>query len=275
LTTIPGIPTIDANGIRIYYERRGDGPRLLFLNGSGSTLASSAMLIAPFAERFDVLAHDQRGLGNTDIPPGPYSMADYAADAIALLDAVGWDHCRVFGVSFGGMVAQELAVTVPERVERMVLCCTSPGGAGGASYPLHELADVPAGRRAEIGTRLLDSRFDAEWLEAHPGDRALAEMMAARRGASTKTPEQIRGETEQLYARAAHDVSDRLGAVTCPTLVACGLYDGIAPVANGAAIAARLPDADLRSYEGGHAFFAQDRRAFADIFEFLARPSPE
>ncbi len=70
-------------------------------------------------------------------------MADYAADALALLDAVGWDTCRVVGVSFGGMVAQELAVTAPERVERLALCCTSPGGVGGASYPLQELAALP------------------------------------------------------------------------------------------------------------------------------------
>ena len=111
----------------------------MFLNGSGSTLETSALLIKPFTERFDVAAHDQRGLGRTSIPPGPYTMADYAADAAALLDHLGWDRCRVVGVSFGGMVAQELAVTAPDRVERLALCCTSPGGAGGASYPLHEL----------------------------------------------------------------------------------------------------------------------------------------
>ena len=74
-------------------------------------------------------------------------MADYAADAAALLDHVGWDTCRVVGVSFGGMVAQELAVTSPERVERLALLCTSPGGASGASYPLHELAALPTDER--------------------------------------------------------------------------------------------------------------------------------
>jgi len=110
------IPTVTANGIELFYERKGDGPRLLFLNGSGATLETSALLISPFTHRFDVVAHDQRGLGRTAIPPGPYAMADYAADAIALLDAVGWDRCRVVGISFGGMVAQELAVTVPDRI---------------------------------------------------------------------------------------------------------------------------------------------------------------
>src|SRR3954465_1334279 len=191
------MPTIAANGIDIYSERSGDGPRLLFLNGSGSTLATSALLLKPFTERFDVAAHDQRGLGQTSIPAGPYSMADYAADATALLDHLGWDSCRVFGVSFGGMVAQELAVTAPERVERLALCCTSPGGSGGASYPLHELASLSGGERADIGTRLLDTRFDAEWLATHPGDRGLAEVMAARRADSDKRADELRGETEQ------------------------------------------------------------------------------
>ena len=117
------------------------------------------MLIQPFTQHFDVAAHDQRGLGRTSIPPGPYTMADYAADACALLDHLEWTSCRVIGVSFGGMVAQELAVTVPDRVERLALCCTSPGGAGGASYPLHELADAPARRTPGRGTQLLDTRF--------------------------------------------------------------------------------------------------------------------
>jgi pimeloyl-ACP methyl ester carboxylesterase len=266
-----GIPTVSANGIDVYYERRGDGPRLLFLNGSGSTLATSALLIAPFAQGFDVVAHDQRGLGKTEIPPGPYSMADYAADALALMDEVGWAQCRVVGVSFGGMVAQELAVTAPERVERLALCCTSPGGAGGASYPLQELAELSAAERAARSVELLDTRFDDDWLASHPADRGLAEMMAARRSNPAEGSEARRGETEQLAARSRHDVTDRLHRISCPTLVAGGRYDGIAPVANSEAIAARVPGADLRLYEGGHAFFAQDTHALPEIIEFLAR----
>ena len=262
------MPSVAANGIDIYYERSGDGPRLLFLNGSGSTLATSALLIKPFAQRFDVAAHDQRGLGETSIPPGPYTMADYAADATALLDHLGWDSCRVFGVSFGGMVAQELAVTSPERVERLVLSCTSPGGAGGASYPLHELEHLPEKERAAKAVQLLDTRFDRQWLAEHPNDRALVEMMAARRS-GTQTDDQLRGQAEQLRARAHHDVCDRLHRITCPTLVASGRYDGIAPLPNGEFIAAHVPHSELRIYEGGHAFFAQDPKALPEILDFL------
>lgn len=262
--------TAHLNGIDVYYERSGAGPRLLYLNGSGATLATTGLLLAPFAGSFDLVAHDQRGLGRTSVPPGPYAMADYAADALALLDHLGWDTCRIAGISFGGMVAQELAVTAPERVERLALLCTSPGGAGGSSYPLHELPDLDRAERARIAPLILDTRFTPEWLAAHDGDRGLAELMASR-GEVEKADEVRRGEAEQLEARRHHDVWDRLPRITCPTLVAAGRYDGIAPLPNSEGIAARIPGANLRVYEGGHAFFAQDRAAFPDVIEFLAR----
>ena len=116
--------------------------------------------------------------------------------------------------------------------------------------------------------RILDTRFDAEWLANHPVDRAIAEMMAARDDV-VRTDEQRRGEQAQLEARSHHDVADRLGRITCPTLVASGRYDGIAPPANGQAIADRIPGAELRLYEGGHAFFAQDPTALPDVLDFL------
>ena len=266
------MPVAEVNGIEINHLRRGEGQRLLFLNGSGSTLAGVGFLLKPFFQRFDLVAHDQRGLGLTSVPPGPYAMADYAADALGLMDHLGWDSCRVVGISFGGMVAQELAVTAPDRVERLALLCTSPGGAGGSSYPLHELVDLDPEARRAIATTLLDTRFTPEYLAEHDDARGLAELMAAR-SEGDKTPEQRRGEHEQLMARRGHDVMDRLGAITSPTLVACGRYDGIAPLANGEAIAEAVTGAELRIYEGGHAFFAQDAAAFDEVIEFLAAGS--
>jgi 3-oxoadipate enol-lactonase len=262
------VETINANGITIAYERAGSGKRLLFFGGSGSTLSSNKLLIDVFASKFDVVCHDQRGLGSTSVPPGPYSMADYANDAAALLDHLGWRTCRVAGISFGGMVAQEFAVTWPERVERLALLCTSPGGEGRASYPLHELEQLPEAEQLAVGLRILDTRFTPEWLADHPSDERLVEMMAERR-TGAKDPETARGEREQLHARRFHDVYDRLPAITCPTLVAGGRYDGIAPPANAEAIAAQIPHAELRFYDGGHAFFAQDPTAFGDVFAFL------
>ena len=112
-----------SDGIDLYYERSGRGPRLLFLNGSGSTIEGSGLLLRAFSGPFDAVAWDYRGMGRSGSPPGPYEMAECARDAQAVLDAVGWDTARVLGISFGGMVAQELARhrTAAHRAARPVV----------------------------------------------------------------------------------------------------------------------------------------------------------
>ena len=252
------------NGIDIAIEREGlapgKGPRLLLLNGSGMTMASGAILRQPLAGSFDIVTFDYRGIGESTIPDGPFTMADCAADALAVMDHVGWKTCRVVGISFGGMVAQELAVTAPERVERLALLCTSAGGAGGSSFPLHAQAPTP---------EVLDTRFTPDWLAEHPGDAALVDALA-KRVLVEKDAETIRGEQSQLAARSHHDVWDRLSAITAPTFVGGGRFDGLAPFVNSEAIASRIGGAELHGYDGGHAFFVQDASAFPEVVAFLA-----
>lgn len=262
------VPMFERPEISINYEISGSGPRVLFFNGSGATLKSTALLISALAKTCTVLAHDQRGLGETSIPEGPYTMAQFAEDGAALLDHVGWETCAVVGISFGGMVAQEFAVSYPQRVEKLVLLCTSPGGDGGSSYPLHELGSLPTDERAARITTLTDNRFTPEWLATHPDDAAMV-AMRNEQAAVPKSKETIKGEILQLGARIGHDVCDRLHRVTAPTFVTAGRYDGIAPVSNSEEIVRRLPDATLSIYEGGHIFTAQDRRAIEDIRTFL------
>lgn len=252
----------------MYYEFFGTGRPVLFFNGSGATLESSSLLIAALASHCQVLAHDQRGLGRTSIPPGPYTMAQYAYDGAALLDYVGWERCAVVGISFGGMVAQEFAATWPERVQKLVLMCTSAGGEAGSSYPLHELGSLSVDERNKRITELTDTRFTPEWLATHPRDARMMSMRAEQ-AAKPKSDEVLRGESLQLRARIGHDVSDRLHRITAPTLITAGRFDGIAPIANSQEIALRIPSAELRIYDGGHLFTAQDPNALADIGQFL------
>jgi len=269
------MPLVATTGTDVYYERAGHGPRLLFILGSSSTIDGSRLLLDQFVPRFDLVVHDHRGMGRSGPASGSYGMAECAADALSVMDDVGWGAARVVGLSFGGMVAQELAVTEPSRVDVLALLCTSAGGAGGSSYPLHELEALPTEDRNVALRQLMDTRFDDEWLASHPGDRRLLQLLAGGDdGLAGPGGQGARGVTEQLRARSQHDVWDRLGAITCPTLVACGRYDGIAPPGNSRAIASRVEHAELRIYDGGHPFIAQDPRSIPEIIGFLSGSTP-
>jgi 3-oxoadipate enol-lactonase len=264
------MPTASLNGLNFHFERAGSGPPLLFISGTGGDLRVQPNVFAsPLAKAFDLVAYDQRGLGRTDKPDVPYSMAQYADDADALLDSVGWDQAAVIGVSFGGMVAQELVLRHPQKVKRLVLACTSPGGGGGASFPFHEIEHLKGEARARHLIPISDTRRDAAWAAANPAEyEKLVELSAADPFAGE--PGRAEGARRQLEARDRHDTWDRLGQIACPVLIAAGRYDGIALPATQEKMAAAIPGAELRWYEGGHLFMLQDRAAYREISAFLA-----
>jgi len=262
---------VQVGALGIHYRRDGRGERLLFISGTGSDLRTTPSVFdSPLARGFDLLAYDQRGLGQTDKPAGPYSMVDYADDAAGLLDVLGWDSALIVGVSFGGMVAQEFALRHAQKVKRLVLACTSAGGAGGASYPLQELAPLPFEERFARQLSISDTRQTPEWQRANPA--AVARMLGWARAAQelgADDPDRARGAALQLQARARHDTWERLARLNMPVLLCAGRFDGIAPLANMQGMAGRIPGADLRVYEGGHLFLLQDRRAYPDIIAWL------
>jgi 3-oxoadipate enol-lactonase len=263
------MPKARIGDIDIWWERMGAGPPLLFISGTGGDLRlRPGVLDGPYVKAFDVLAYDQRGLGQSGKPPGPYSMAAYADDAAALMAHFGWATARVLGVSFGGMVAQELALRHPGRVERLVLACTSPGGAGGASFAFHELGHLDREARARFLIPISDTRRDAAWAAANPD---LQDQLVAMAVADpfAGEPGHAEGARLQLEARADHDCWDRLDKIACPVLIAAGLYDGIARPDTQRNMAARIPGAKLRFFEGGHLFMLQDRAANQAIIAFL------
>jgi len=265
------MPFIDVRDIRMYYEIHGRGPHLLFFNGTGGDLRSKPGIFdSPLAEQFEILAHDQRGLGQTDRPDIPYIMADYAMDADALLEAVGWDGCHVLGISFGGMVAQEFALRYRHRIQRLVLACTSSGGAGGDSYPLHEFGNLSPRERALRVIPIRDMRCDAAWQAAHPVQfQELVDQYVKGLMVGADEPGRKIGARHQLEARIGHNVYDRLPNLQMPVFICGGRYDGISPVANLEAIHKQVPQARLQLFDGGHLFFLQDPRAFERIAAFL------
>lgn len=265
------MPSIAVRDLQMYYEIRGVGPRLLFISGTGGDLRRSPNAFdSPLSTHFEVLAYDQRGLGRTDKPDVPYTMADYADDANALLDAVGWDRCMVMGVSFGGMVAQEFALRYLQRVERLILTCTSSGGQGGASYPLHEFAGLSVEDWVRRVVELVDVRRDASWQAANPAEfQALVDETLVGMQIGVDEPGHAMGARRQIEARKDHDTYDRLSTLDMPVFIAGGRYDGIAEVSNQHAMLQQIPSAQMELFEGGHLFFMQDPRAYECMIAFL------
>jgi 3-oxoadipate enol-lactonase len=260
---------IVANGLNLWCETRGDGPPLLIISGTGGDLRRKpGLLDGPLSRHFSCASYDQRGLGQSDKPDGPYTMADYADDAAAVLDALGWDTAHVMGVSFGGMVALNLAVRHPHRIRKLVLCCTSPGGEGGASYPLHELIDWSPQSRARHMIGISDLRRDEAWATAN------SEAFEALVAMASDDPwadeiDRKKGADLQLLARKNHNVWKELPSLTMPTLICGGLHDGMAPVITQRRMAERMPNARLSLFEGGHLFLIEDRKAYGEVLAFL------
>ena len=263
------MPLARLDDLDFYYERFGSGAPLLFISGSGGDLRVKPNVFeGPLPKHFDSLAYDQRGFGQSAKPDLPYTMADYADDAARLLDFVGWEAPHVIGVSFGGMVALEFVLRHPTRVKKLVLCCTSPGGEGGASFPFHEIERMSRDERARHMIPISDTRRDAAWARANPEQYAQFVTMAAAEPYADE-PGHTMGAHRQFEARAKHDTWDRLPRIDCPVMIAAGRYDGIAPPDRQKKMISRIRGADLRFFEGGHLFLIQDRSAFPAIIEFL------
>ncbi len=263
------MPFAKLNGLDVYYERSGTGVPLLFISGSGGDLRMKpSVMDGPLPKHFDTLAYDQRGLGQTSKPDIDYTMADYADDAAALLDVIGWKRPHVVGVSFGGMVALEFVLRHPARVNRLVLACTSPGGNGGASFPFHDIEHMSREERARHMIPISDTRRDAAWAASHPDEYRMFVALAAADPYADE-PGRAMGYRRQLEARAKHDTWDRLGRIERPVMIAAGKYDGIALPQTQHNLASRIPHAQLSFFEGGHLFMLQDRAAMPAMIAFL------
>ena len=150
------------------------------------------------------------------------------------------------------------------------MACTSSGGEGKPSYPLHELQELPAEERALRSIELSDVRRDAAWRRANPKQAAAAlAFMQARAAAGADEPGREQGFRLQLEARSGHDTWERLPGLPMPVYICGGRHDGIAPPANQYAMAAQIPNAQLELFDGGHLFLMQDAGALPKIAGFL------
>jgi len=255
-------------GVWLSWRAYGEGEPVLMIMGYMGSSKAWFRLLPHVSREHRAIVFDNRGTGDSDRPPGLWSMDDLARDALAVLDAAGHDSAHVLGVSMGGMVAQHLALDHPERVRTLTLCCTQPGGRGGAP-PWRMLASIALrpllgpGATFPIVAPLLYSertrrdrrdrlREDLEmrWQERTPAASALS----------------------QSAAIARHDTRARLAELSMPVLVLHGTEDALIPASAARELASLIPRARLVLVPGaGHviATDAEDETASA-LLDFLA-----
>lgn len=262
---------VDLDTHKLFYKIKGTGPRVIMVTGTNSdTRHAPSIYDVPGIENFEVLNFDHRGMGQSSTTTTPPEMVDYGADIARLMDHIGWDQAAVIGVSFGGMVAQQFATRHAERLSCLILCCTSSGGAGGSSYPLHELSDLSAEEYAAFIMTKMNLEHTAEWQKDHP-EKAQKTYEFYLQGAkgSHSTPEKLAAMKRQFAARARHDVYEQLKSFNKPTLIACGEDDGVAPVDNSQALHKILAGSQLKIFAGGHLFLRENAKTWPTLLAFL------
>ncbi len=236
--------------VRIAHSVSGNGPALLLIQGLGYPRWGWEPIVAPLAASYRVVTFDNRGIGDSDAPPGPYDTATMAADAVAVLDLLGIERAHVVGASLGGMIAQMVALEHPERVDRLVLACTTPGGE--AAYPLPEATARLIREAGDLPQEEAVRRFTANALASE----GPVEDLVARRLAEPQDPA---GWQAQAAASLGHDASARLPEITAPTLVLHGTADRVVDPRNADLLADRIDGARLETLRGlGHLFFWED-----------------
>jgi len=264
------MPMKKVGDINMYYEIHGDGEPLLLLMGLGGGSSMWWQQVTAFSHSYRVVTFDSRGVGRTDKPDAAYTMEMLVYDALGLLSSLGMASAHVYGLSMGGMIAQELALRHPNSVVSLVLGATSCGGVHSLPAPqevINELLNIlslPPQEAARVSAALT---FSDSFVDNHPN--LIHEWMM--KGAAS--PPSRQGFKKQAEAIASFDTYDRLPQIRIPTLVIAGTLDKILPAENSRILASRIPNAELVLLEGaGHGYLweAADE-ADRVVLDFLKR----
>jgi 3-oxoadipate enol-lactonase len=261
------MPLARNGSVELYWESAGHGPPVLLIAGQGMTLHGWWATVPVLARSFRVIVFDNRDTGRSSRVMFPYTVAQMADDAVAVLDSAGESRAHVYGISLGGSVAQEIALRHPERVHGLVLGASTPG-VPRAVLPT-PLALTFFARAGSMGPE------EAEWA-AVPYTYAvstrrlhghrIAENIARRLTSPIDTLTYL----HQAAAIATHSTCRRLRRITAPTLVVHGEQDMIVPPANGRLLAERIPEARLSIWpDAGHMYVIDQPRADREVAQYL------
>lgn len=254
--------------VGIYYELHGHGPYLVLVAGLGVGTWIWERQREAFARHFTTLIFDNRGMGKSSKPPGPYSIAQMAGDLLDLLDVLGIGKTHLLGISLGGFIALETALRAPERIDRLVLVSTGPGGA--EQVPMApevlQLLLKTGGERRELILEKLPLAFSQSFLASAELDHLVDVRLGDRQPAFAFAA--------QAAAGAAFDRSAEAAYVRQPTLIIAGSGDRVVPARNAEILAEKISGSRCILYPGlGHQCFYEDAERFnTDVIEFLSDP---
>jgi 3-oxoadipate enol-lactonase len=264
------MPFTENQGIKIYWDEQGQGEPVLLIMGLGWASNMWHRTRPVLTARYRTIVFDNRGAGQSDVPPGPYSIATMASDAASVLDAAGIQSAHLLGASMGGMIAQEFALQYPKRVRSLMLACTAPGGpyAVQAEPEAVQMLFRRDGSPKEKAEAAVPFIYDAS-TPREQIDRDLAVLSEWY-----PTPE---GFAAQLQGIVAWEAYSRLPQIITPTLVIHGVNDRLVPAANADLIAGRIPGAQLVKLANASHIFMTDQPMAVNqvILPFLSAQSEE
>jgi pimeloyl-ACP methyl ester carboxylesterase len=258
------------NKANIYYETHGRGEPLLMLQGWGMDITGSQYIIEPLSQQFKVIVFDNRGTGRSDVTPGNYTTRLLADDAAALLDHLGIANAHVLGWSMGGMIAQELVLAYPEKVDRLVLSASSAKVTAKSAFIAW--SNVEAINRGELQTSV-------NWQLSFCFSKALfaneALLFEVKESALNPAyPVRLDGLISQFAAVESHDRRKQLRRIKSPTLVLGAAEDSIIDVDQVKALALEIDNSQLRILPGGHMHHIEYSELFArTVIQFLEDPA--
>jgi len=252
--------------VRIAWERSGAGFPLVLVHGLGYARWGWEPVAGPLAAQFEIVLLDNRGIGESEVPAGPYRVADMAEDVVRVLDEAGIARAHLVGTSLGGMIAQELALTAPGRVERLVLVCTTPGGPN--AFPMPQVTAQLIATASGLDLLVALRKFVENALAPGAHEELVERILAHR----VRTAQPFDAWLAQAAAGAAFDAWDRLPTLECTTLVMHGTADLVVDPRNADLLVDRIPDARLELFPGcGHLLYWEQSERFASrVGEFLS-----
>jgi pimeloyl-ACP methyl ester carboxylesterase len=257
--------------VKLHWESVGEGPAVLLVAGRGMTVDGWWATIPVLARSFRVIAFDNRDTGRSSHMLWPYSLAQMAEDALAVLDAAGEQRAHVYGISLGSLVAQEVALRHPDRVQALVLGASSAGG-----HAAYMPSTFVRTFFARAGAMTME---EAEWAAVaftygEKTRRLHSERIFADVAHRLRSPLGPLASVRQAAAVEAHDAYERLNQMAAPTLVVHGEQDRVVRPANALVLAEKIPGAQLRLWpDAGHMYIIDEPRADREIARFLLHHS--